>query len=97
MTSNRGNRSHTPSNPNYNLRSRPLFAPIPPFSHAYYRRPVNKKDLDQAVNTLLSPSESFDDSDHEEMDRIRTLKEMAALDLELQIIMHPICLERRCI
>ena len=87
MTSNRGNKSHSPSNPNYNLRFRPLFAPIPPLPHAYYRRPMNKKDLDQAVNTPLSPSESSDDSDHEEIARIRTLKEMAAPDLELE----PLC------
>ena len=89
MTSNRGNRSHTPSNPNYNLRSRLLFAPIPPLPHAYYRRPVNKKDLEQAVNTPLSSSESSDDYDHEEMDRILTLKEMATSDLELQ----PLCIQ----
>ena len=74
MTSNRDNRSHTPSNPNYNLRSRTLVTPIPPFLNAYYRRPVNKKDLKQAVNTPLSSSESSDDFDHEEM---------AAPDLEL--------------
>ena len=89
MTSNRGNISHTSSNPNYNLRSRPLVAPIPPFPNAYYRRPMNKKDLNQAVNTPLSPSESSDDSDHDEMTRIRTLKEMAAPDLELQ----PLCIQ----
>ena len=80
MTSNRD----TLSNPSYNLRSRPLAAPIPPFSNAYYRRPLNKKDLEQAVNTPLSSSDSSDDSDHEEMARIHTLKEMAAPDLERQ-------------
>ena len=85
MTSNRD----TLSNLSYNLRSRPLAAPIPPFPKAYYRRPVNKKDLEQAVNTPLSSSESSDDSDHEEMARIHTLKEMAAPDLELQ----PLCIQ----
>ena len=83
MNSNRGNSSHTLSNPNYNLRSRPLFAPISPLPHAYYQRLVNKKDLDQPVNTPLSPSESSDESSHKEMARIRTLKEMVAPDLEL--------------
>ena len=91
MTSNRD----PLSNPSYNLMSRPLAAPIPPFPNAYYRRPVNMKDLEQAVNTPLSSSESSDDSDHEEMariltleemTRIRTLKEMAAPDLELQLL-----------
>ena len=84
MTSNRD----TLSNPSYNLRSRPLAAPIPPFPNAYYQKPVNKKDLEQAVNNPLSSSESSDDSDHEEMARIRTLKEMADSDLELQ----PLCI-----
>ena len=85
MTSNRD----TLSNPSYNLRSRPLPAPFPPFPNAYYRRPLNKKDLEQAINTPLSSSDSSDDSDYEEMARIRTLKEMAAPDLELQ----PLCIQ----
>ena len=50
---------------------------------------MNKRDLDQAINTLLPSNESSDDSDHEEMTRIRTLKEMAAPDLELQ----PLCIQ----
>ena len=89
MTSNCRSNSYNPSNPNYNMRSRPQFANIPPLSHAYYQRPVSRRDLDQAVNTHLSPSESSDDSDHEEMTRICTLKEMANPDLELQ----PLCIQ----
>ena len=50
---------------------------------------MNKKDLDQAVSTPLSPSESSDDSDHKEMARIHTLTEMAASDLNLQ----PLCIQ----
>ena len=50
---------------------------------------MNKKDLEQAVNTPLSSSEFSDDSNHKEMARIRTLKEMAAPDLELQ----PLCIQ----
>ena len=89
MTSNRGNRLHTLSNPNYNLRSRPRFAPIPPLPHANYRQYENKRDLDQAVNSPLPPSESSNDSDHDEMAKICTLKKMAASDLELQ----PLCIQ----
>ena len=85
MTSNRD----TLSNPSYNLRSRPLPAPFPPFPNAYHRRPLNKKDLEQAINTPLSSSDSSNDFDYEEMARIRTLKEMAAPDLELQ----PLCIQ----
>lgn len=50
---------------------------------------MNKKDLYQAVNTPLPPNESFDDLDQEDMARIRTLKEMAAPNLEQQ----PFCIE----
>ena len=70
------------SNPNYNMRSRPQFTPIPPFPHTYYRQPVNMRDLDQIVNTPLPPNEYSDDLDHKEMAWYQTLKEMAAPDLE---------------
>ena len=50
---------------------------------------MNKRDVDQAVNTHLPPSESSNDSKHEKMARICTRKEMATSDLELQ----PLCIQ----
>ena len=50
---------------------------------------MNKRDLDQAINTHLPSNESSDNSDHKEMTRIHTLKEMAASDLE----QLPLCIQ----
>ena len=50
---------------------------------------MNKRDLEQAVNMHLPQNKSSDDSDHKEMARIRTLKEMAVPNLELQ----PLCIQ----
>ena len=90
MASNRSSNSSTLSNPNYNQRSKPQFAPIPLLPYLYYQQPMNKKDLNQVISTA-HPIDSLDDLDHEEMAQNQnlTLKEMAAPELEQQ----PLCIK----